>query len=193
MHIIIVTGLSGSGKTLTLNTLEDQNYSCIDNLPPELLPKLLERSTSEQRQKIAVGIDIRTGAENIRALPKIVAKLKHNYQKIDIVYLYADNTVIKKRYNETRRRHPLSAAKHSLSESLKKERKILDCVSTIADLRIDTSKTDIYQLSHLIKQRLCQHHVQGISLMFQSFGFKYSAPVIPILYLMSVVYPTPIG
>jgi UPF0042 nucleotide-binding protein len=177
MHIIIVTGLSGSGKTLTLNTLEDQNYSCIDNLPPELLPKLLDSAASEQRQKIAIGMDIRSGAKKIQALPQIIKETKARYKSIDIVYLYADTRVIKKRYNETRRRHPLSSGKQSLAESLKKEKKILDCISNIADLRIDTSKTDIYQLSYFVKQRLCQqHHIQGISLMFQSFGFKYSAP-----------------
>lgn len=176
MHIIIVTGLSGSGKTLTLNTLEDQNYSCIDNLPPELLPKLLDNAASEQRQKIAIGIDIRSGADNIQTLPHIVEKLKQQYQSIEIIYLYADSTVIKKRYNETRRRHPLSVGKLSLTNALNKEIKLLNGISTLADLRIDTSKSDIYQLSYLVKQRLCQQHIQGLSLMFQSFGFKHSAP-----------------
>ena len=176
MHIIIVTGLSGSGKTLALNTLEDQNYSCIDNLPPELLPQLLDSAESEQRQKIAIGVDIRSGTEKIQALPQIIANIKSRHQHIDIVYLYAATTIIKKRYNETRRRHPLSSGKQSLADSLEAEKKILDGISNIADLRIDTSKTDIYQLSHIIKQRLCKNHIQGMSLMFQSFGFKHSAP-----------------
>jgi UPF0042 nucleotide-binding protein len=177
MHIIIVTGISGSGKTLTLNTLEDQNYYCIDNLPPELLPHLLQTALIEQHKKIAVGIDIRSGEQSIQLLPDIIKKIKSKPQKIEVVYLYADTVVIKKRYNETRRRHPLSSNnKQSLEAALHQEINILDHISRIADLRIDTSKINIYQLSHFLKQRLCKNTIQGIALMFQSFGFKHSAP-----------------
>ncbi len=176
MHIVIITGLSGSGKTLTLNTLEDQNYYCIDNLPPQLLPKLLKIALMQQRKKIAVGIDIRSGIESIQQLPKVIAKTKSKYQNTEVVYLYARTEIIRKRYNETRRRHPLAQAKQSLNDSLKQEQGLFVDISNVADLHIDTSKTDIYQLSHLVKQRLCGKNIQGIALMFQSFGFKHSAP-----------------
>lgn len=176
MHIVIVTGISGSGKTLALNTLEDQNYYCIDNLPPELLPNLLQTSIIDRQQKIAIGIDVRSGKDSIQALPKIIDTIKSKHNKTDIVYLYADNTIIKKRYNETRRRHPLFDNKQSLDDAINMEETLLENISRIADLRVDTTKTDIYQLSHFLKQRLCQDDIQGISLMFQSFGFKHSAP-----------------
>lgn len=176
MHIVIVTGISGSGKTLALNTLEDQNYYCIDNLPPELLLGFLETSIVSQQQKVAIGIDVRSGEESLGTFPDLIKTIKDRHPKTDIVYLYADNGVIKKRYNETRRRHPLAEDNQSLDASLNKEELLLENISRIADLRIDTSKTDIYQLSHLLKQRLCQNDIQGISLMFQSFGFKHSAP-----------------
>ena len=176
MHIIIVTGISGSGKTLALNTLEDQNYYCIDNLPPELLPKLLKTSLIDHQQKIAIGIDVRSGAEAIKTLPNLTKELKAKYARTDIIYLYADTNVIKKRYNETRRRHPLIDNTKSLDEAIAYEESLLENISRVADLRVDTSKTDIYQLSHFLKQRLCKENIQGISLMFQSFGFKHSAP-----------------
>jgi len=176
MHIVIVTGISGSGKTLALNTLEDQNDYCIDNLPPELLPNLLETSFIDRQTKIAIGIDVRSGADNIQALPELINSIKSKYHKTDVVYLYADNNVVKKRYNETRRRHPLFDSNHSLDDAITMEEQLLENISRIADLRVDTSKTDIYQLSHFLKQRLCHDNIQGISLMFQSFGFKHSAP-----------------
>ena len=176
MHIVIVTGISGSGKTLALNTLEDQNYYCIDNLPPELLPKLLNTSLIDHQQKIAIGIDVRSGAEAIKTLPNLTKELKAKYAKTDIIYLYADTNIIKKRYNETRRRHPLIDNTKSLDDAIAYEESLLENISRVADLRVDTSKTDIYQLSHFLKQRLCKENIQGISLMFQSFGFKHSAP-----------------
>ncbi len=176
MHIVIVTGISGSGKTLALNTLEDQNYYCIDNIPPELLPELLKTSIIDRQKKIAIGIDVRSGEESIKGIPQLIKNIKSTYTKTDVVYLYADSAIIKKRYNETRRRHPLFDDKHSLDIAIDRERKLLEDISSIADLRIDTSKTDIYQLSHFLKQRLCKDDIQGISLMFQSFGFKHSAP-----------------
>lgn len=176
MHIVIVTGISGSGKTLALNTLEDQNYFCIDNLPPELLLGFLEISITGKQKKIAIGIDVRSGEKSIKALPRLIETIKAKHIKIDIVYLYADNVIIKKRYNETRRRHPLFEGNQSLGEAICREEHLLENISRIADLRIDTSKTDIYQLSHFLKQRICQDEIQGISLMFQSFGFKHSAP-----------------
>ena len=176
MHIVIVTGISGSGKTLALNTLEDQNYYCIDNLPPELLPNLLQTSIVDRQQKIAIGIDVRSGTESIQALPEIINTVKSKHNKTDIVYLYADNAIIKKRYNETRRRHPLFDDNQSLDDAINMEELLLEPISRAADLRVDTTKTDIYQLSHFLKQRLCRDKIQGISLMFQSFGFKHSAP-----------------
>ena len=176
MHIIIVTGISGSGKTLALNTLEDQNYYCIDNLPPELLPELLKTSLIDYQQKIAIGIDIRSGTEAIKTLPNLTKEPKAKYTRSDIIYLYADTNIIKKRYNETRRKHPLIDNTKSLDKAIAYEESLLENISQVADLRIDTSKTDIYQLSCFLKQRLCKDNIQGMSLMFQSFGFKYSAP-----------------
>lgn len=175
MHIVIITGMSGSGKTLALNTLEDQGYYCIDNLPPELLPALFK--TNIQRfKKLAIGIDIRSGIEPIQLIPEQLKTLKQQHPDTHIVYLYAEKSILKKRYNETRRRHPLANGDISLDQAIDEEDRQLGDISHIADLRIDTSSSDIYELSHFLRTRVCVDSQQGISLMFQSFGFKHASP-----------------
>ncbi|HHC73802.1 MAG TPA: RNase adapter RapZ [Thiothrix sp.] len=174
MHIVIITGMSGSGKTAALNTLEDLDYYCIDNLPPELLPQLLQ--TIQTQQKLAIGIDIRSGKANIPRIPALLQTIKQQQPHTHIIYCYANETIIKKRYSETRRKHPLINGTMSLDEAISEESHLLDSISQMADLRIDTSRLDIYQLAHLLQSRVCQTQPQSLSLMFQSFGFKHFAP-----------------
>jgi len=175
MHIVIITGMSGSGKTAALNTLEDLDYFCIDNLPPELLPQLFQTNIQKQ-QKLAIGIDIRSGKENIPRIPKLLQTIKQQHSHTHIIYCYANDTILKKRYSETRRKHPLSNGHISLDQAIKEESRLLDNISQMADLRIDTSRIDIYQLARLLQTRVCHTQPQSLSLMFQSFGFKHFAP-----------------
>ena len=175
MHLVIVSGMSGAGKSQALHTLEDQGFYCIDNLPLELLQNALNTEDLLKRQKIAIGIDVRSGEEHLKQLPSVVNKLKNTF-KTDIIYLYAGKAVLIKRYDETRRKHPLSDSDTPLREAIIKEYDQLSPVREIADIQIDTSTTDIYDLATQIIERVCGSAKQSLSLMFQSFGFKYGTP-----------------
>ncbi len=175
MHIVIITGLSGAGKSQALHTLEDQGYYCIDNLPVELLDSLFKTKRILKQQKIAIDIDVRCGKGCLGSLPLFVQKLKKQYN-IDIIYLYANKNILLKRYDETRRRHPLFKPEQTLQECILEEKKLLTSIREISDLQVDTSQTDIYELAALIKKRICIMSDFQLSLVFQSFGFKYGTP-----------------
>ncbi len=175
MHIVIVTGLSGAGKSQALHTLEDQGYYCVDNLPIELLDSLLKTERILKQHKIAIGIDVRCGTKCINNFPIFLQKLKEKY-KIDTLYLHANKNILLKRYDETRRRHPLSSPKQTLQQAITQEENLLQPIREISDLQIDTSVTDIYELASQVKTRLCIISNFQLSLNFQSFGFKYGTP-----------------
>ena len=120
MHLVIVSGMSGAGKTQALRTLEDQGYYCIDNLPLELLNSALDTKRLLLRNKVAIGIDVRSGKKYLEKLPEIVTNLKKQF-KTDILYLYAGKSVLIKRYDETRRKHPLSGKDVPLRNAIIKE------------------------------------------------------------------------
>ena len=175
MHLVIASGMSGAGKTQVLHTLEDQGYYCIDNLPLELFESAFETERLLKHQKIAIGVDIRSGEKYLKKLPEMVAKLKDRF-KTDIIYLYAGKSVLIKRYDETRRKHPLSNSETTLREAILKEYDLIAPVREIADIQIDTSSTNIYELASQIISQVCDTQHQSLSLMFQSFGFKYGTP-----------------
>jgi len=175
MHLVIASGMSGAGKSQALHTLEDQGYYCIDNLPLELFEITLATERVLNHKKIAIGIDVRSGKKYLQNLPEIVAKLKTNF-KTDVLYLYAGKSVLIKRYDETRRKHPLSDADTPLREAILEEYDLIAPVREIADIQIDTSNTSIYQLANTIISRVCNNQQASLSLMFQSFGFKYGTP-----------------
>jgi len=175
MHVVIISGMSGSGKSQALATLEDQGYYCIDNLPLEFLEEIFKTERLLKRDKIAIGIDVRGGKKHLSTFPETVSLLKNRF-KTDIIYLYAGKSVLIKRYDETRRKHPLSDATTTLREAILQEYEVLAPVREIADLQIDTSTMDIYKLAALIKDRICNTQHQSLSIVFQSFGFKYGTP-----------------
>ena len=175
MHVLIITGMSGAGKTQALNTLEDQDYYCIDNLPLNMLESLFDNEWVKAKEKIAIGVDVRSGKGQLSELPLTVQHLKSRF-RTDLVYLYASKGIIFKRYNETRRKHPLSSEDMGLDAAIRAEYELLAPVRAIADFQLETSDTDIYQLASLIKQRICVLAKKQLSLSFQSFGFKYGAP-----------------
>lgn len=175
MHLVIVSGMSGSGKSQVLATLEDQGYYCIDNLPLELLESVFKTEQLVDQDKIAIGIDARGGKQPLSDLPVTVSKIKDQF-KTDIIYLYAGKSVLTKRYDETRRKHPLSDANTTLRDAILQEYELLAPIREIADLQIDTSNMDIYKLAKLVKTRVCNTQHDSLSIILQSFGFKYGTP-----------------
>ncbi len=179
MKLVIITGLSGSGKSIALTTLEDLGYYCIDNLPLFLLPALTESLVVRQDSRFeltAVGIDARNQASDLSGLNLLLDSLREHGIQYDIIYLDAQDETLIKRYSETRRRHPLSDKDHPLAEAIKLERKILDPFASATDLHIDTTHTNLHQLREMIRQRVGTRPDSQISLLVESFGFKHGVP-----------------
>jgi RNase adapter protein RapZ len=179
MQLLIISGRSGSGKSTALNQLEDEGYYCIDNLPVSLLPALVREASAEQFahfQGTAVCIDARNAWKDLANFSDTMAALPDTVNT-SILYLDADDTVLIKRFSETRRRHPLSTDKMPLKEAIDLERGLLEPISSAASLVLDTSQMTIYELRDAVKQRLVGDHAGVMSILFQSFGFKRGVPV----------------
>lgn len=182
MRLIIVSGLSGSGKSVALHTLEDADYYCMDNIPVSVLPVLVEdlvRRNIPQYDKVAVGVDARSSVNDIKDFPVLLDSLKKLDNNIDIhtVFLEATDPVLIKRFSETRRKHPLSHKGLPLVEAIQKERSLLSTVKENSDLVIDTTRKTIHELIKLINARLVGSEAEEtFSLLFQSFGFKHGIP-----------------
>ena len=180
MHSIptlIITGLSGSGKSTVMRALEDAGFHCIDNLPPVLMPRFLELCTASSAEitKIAMVMDVRE-RPFLKEYPEIFRELKAQGQDLTILFLESTDEVLVRRYNETRRQHPL-AERGTVLEGIRKERELLSGLRTLADEIIDTSSLSIHQLRNLITQ-LC--HPAGdarrMNIILTSFGYKYGVP-----------------
>ncbi|VAW83317.1 RNase adapter protein RapZ [hydrothermal vent metagenome] len=178
MKLIIVSGLSGSGKSVALHTLEDLGYYCIDNLPAGLLSALaLElKQAAKPVKRVAIGIDARNLPQSLQQFSEIIDKLKTQDISSEILFITCDPATLIKRFSETRRRHPLSNEHISLAEAVELERQLLEPIAQRADLFIDTSQTTIHQLRDMIHQRVERREDSHLSLMFQSFGFKHGIP-----------------
>lgn len=179
MKLILVSGLSGAGKSVALHMLEDIGYYCVDNIPAALLRSFVDLTLSggeEMTQQIAVGVDARNRAPDISALPDSVDTLRREGVPCEILFLYADENTLVKRYSETRRRHPLSDSAGSLRDALAEERRLLAPVSEAADLVIDTTSTTVHELRELIRARVSGRDAGKFSLLFESFGFKHGIP-----------------
>ena len=179
MNTIIISGLSGSGKSIALHALEDMDYYCIDNLPVGLL----DAFTSEIREQVrtngndvGVGIDARNHPNQLSNFPNIIAGLKNKGIACKILFLQADDATLLKRFSETRRKHPLSAADIPLADAIDKERKLLSPIEASADMFIDTSRTNVHQLRDLIMESLGNTKNTGYSLLLRSFGYKHGIP-----------------
>lgn len=176
MHLVIISGMSGAGKSYALHNLEDSGYYCIDNLPSQLLEALLGTEQMANQTHLAIGIDIRGGKDSIAEIPTIIKRVRQRIPNTQLIYLYANQDTLRKRYNESRRRHPLSSEIFELDKAISLEASLLNPLSMSADLRIDTSRTSIYDLGHLLNARINQAEPRKLSLMVQSFGFKHEAP-----------------
>ena len=178
MKLVIVSGHSGSGKSVALHTLEDLGYYCIDNLPAGLLSALaLELKLAPNPvETAAVGIDARNLPQALAQFNDILDQLHTQGVDSEILFLTCDPDTLIKRFSETRRRHPLSNDRVSLAEAVEKERALLEPIAKRADLFIDTSKTTIHQLRGLVHQRIERHRKSQLSLSFESFGYKHGIP-----------------
>lgn len=180
MKLVIVSGLSGSGKSIALDTLEDCGYYCIDNLPVALLADFVDHVMLKNQatySKTAIGIDARNRSDNLAGFPDSLASIRSKGIDCELVYMEADENIILKRYSETRRRHPLSTESRPLREALEIEREMLRPLALRADIVIDTSYTHYHQLRDLLKNRLGEKGKNSLSILFQSFGFKYGIPL----------------
>ena len=178
-QLIIVTGRSGSGKSQVLNTLEDNGFYTVDNLPASLIPDLVDKvnQNNDVFRGIAVGIDARNSRSEIARFAAIVELLKELGIQVRIVFLDATTEVLMTRFSETRRRHPLSGDSQALRESLQEELTLLDQLSSLADLRVDTSTTTVHELRALVKDKIASDQYESrLNLTLQSFGFKHGVP-----------------
>ena len=179
MKLVIISGLSGSGKTIALHTLEDEDFYCVDNLPLGLLPEFVHRvmnRTIQPYETIAVGIDARSESHDLRKFSEIIKPLRELNIDIKVIYLQAELTTLIKRFSDTRRRHPLTRKGLPLTEAIEVERNLLSDIAGESDLYIDTTYRNIHQLRSLIKERVVENRNNGLSLLFQSFGFKHGTP-----------------
>jgi len=179
MRLIIVSGLSGSGKSVALDALEDIGFYCIDNIPAALLGGLIDQTIAARDvlyDNIAVGVDARNRAADLELLPDLLRLLKDQGIRYEIVFLHAENQVLLKRYRETRRKHPLRKANMSLQDAIELERELLGPITYLADLVIDTTASSIYELRSLLRQRLVARDESELFIQLESFGFKHGVP-----------------
>lgn len=179
MKLIIVSGLSGSGKSVALHTLEDLDYYCIDNLPVGLLEPFAQQLLNNPlpgQDNAAVGIDARNQSDDLLNFPQTLKRLRDQGIHSEILYLQAEDETLLKRFSETRRKHPLSKSKLSLTDAIQRERTLLQPISTNASLHIDTTHTNVHQLRDLVLERVGAKSDGNLSLLFKSFGFKNGSP-----------------
>ena len=179
MRLIIVSGLSGSGKSVALHQLEDIDFYCVDNIPAALLKPFIShtiRGTDEVYPRTAVGLDARNRPNEIDSIPLLVAELRRSGISCEVLFLHASDEVLLKRYAETRRKHPLVSAEVSLREAIAWERKLLEPIVAAADIVLDTSAMGVHALRELIRARIDRRSDGRLALMFESFGYKHGIP-----------------
>jgi RNase adapter protein RapZ len=173
MKLIVVSGRSGSGKTIALRVLEDLGYYCVDNLPVALLFQLVAELRGKYDQ-IAVSIDVRNLPPHADELTSILAQIRqHRDLQFSSFFFDADNATLLKRYGESRRLHPLSKQQLTLEQAIRQETNLLSPLSSSADLRIDTSQLSIHDLSEQIRERVLGKKEHELVMVFESFGFKH--------------------
>jgi RNase adapter protein RapZ len=178
LELIIVTGLSGSGKSIALRVLEDSSFYCIDNLPATLLPQISHHLEATNQNKVAISIDSRSAA--LEALPNTIEILKNSGISVQVLFLESSVETLVKRFSETRRKHPLSNANTTLAESISHERDLLAGLVGLGH-HIDTSNLSANTLRNHIRELIQQtdnfQENKGLVLLFSSFGFKNGIPL----------------
>ncbi|MDE1894199.1 MAG: RNase adapter RapZ [Xanthomonadaceae bacterium] len=175
-HLVVLTGMSGGGKTVALRALEDLDFYCVDNLPAALLPQLVEAVASRKHRLLAVGVDARNRGADFSQMPQVLSTLAASGVAVHLYFIDCRNDVLLKRYSETRRRHPLASRGVSLADAIGKERRLLRPLMAIAEKVIDSSELNVHQLRRLVATGYAQA-TAGLTLMFQSFAFKRGLPL----------------
>ena len=179
MQIIILSGLSGAGKSVALHMLEDLGYYCIDNIPAALLKPFISytvRSNEKLYARTAIGIDARNSDADFGSVPQLVDELKRSAIDCEVLFLVADDQELLRRFAETRRAHPLGRSGEPLREAIASERRLLEPIADIADQVIDTSRMGVHHLRELINRRVDPRSPDHLSMQFESFGFKHGIP-----------------
>ncbi len=179
MKLVIVSGLSGSGKTVALHTLEDSGYYCIDNLPLGMLPELVNNMTSSTHQpydRVAIAIDARSRVDSSDRFDEIMRQIGKHELQLKVLFLTCDTSRLLKRFSETRRKHPLSRAGLPLADAIQQEKDLLEDIHDKADLAIDSSSMNVHELRQMIIHRLMSQSSTGMDILIQSFGFKNGVP-----------------
>lgn len=174
MKLLVVSGRSGSGKSVALRVMEDLGYYCVDNIPVNLLPTLAT-TVMDRYERVAVSIDVRNLPQNPEDLTDILSYLPQKLE-LTILYLDAEHNTLIKRFSETRRLHPLSHQAISLDEAILHERQLLDPIASQADLYIDTTELNVHQLAEQLRERILGKKSGRLVILFESFGFKYGIP-----------------
>lgn len=174
MQLILISGLSGSGKSIALNVLEDGAYYCVDNLPAQLLPETVAFLDAAGYARIAISVDVRSAGQ-VRHLPDAIAVLKGRGIDVRVLFLEAKTEALVKRFSETRRRHPLSSAQRTVPECIELEREMLEAINDVGH-RVDTSDLRPNALRAWIKD-FTGLDQSRLTLLFQSFGFKHGIPL----------------
>jgi UPF0042 nucleotide-binding protein len=178
LHIIIISGLSGSGKSTAMRALEDSGFYCIDNLPATLIPTFIELCQHSTRglSKVAIVVDIR-GKEFLEGFRKVAQDIRTQGHEVKIIFLESADEVLIRRYSETRRSHPVEKERGlSLPEAVKEERGEMAFLREIADEVIDTSILNVHQLRDVIMERLLPATTQRMKVTLLSFGYSYGIP-----------------
>ncbi|MEH6451701.1 MAG: RNase adapter RapZ [Psychromonas sp.] len=174
MKLIVISGRSGSGKTIALHILEDLGYNCIDGVPFQLLEQLID-TVDAGNNKVAISLDIRNLPTEAGEIKKLLASLMEKIE-FELIFLDAVSSELIRRYSETRRLHPLSKHKLSLSQALDLESELLQPIQEIANLNIDSSTLSVHDLNERLKVHLQGTSKSDLLVVFQSFGFKYTHP-----------------
>ena len=177
LDIIVITGLSGSGKSSAIRALEDNGFFCVDNFPALLIPKFIDlcQGYQEEIHRIALGVDVRSG-HFLHGLPEVLADLRAAGHRVQVIFFDASDDVLLSRFSETRRPHP-QAGQESIQEGISRERKALESIRELADKVIDTSTFNVHDLKREMEQQFCQvPSARRMALFFTSFGYKYGIP-----------------
>ncbi|MBL4900282.1 MAG: RNase adapter RapZ [Colwellia sp.] len=174
MKLIIVSGRSGSGKSVALRVLEDLGYYCVDNIPINLLPALTHTVINDY-ENVAVSLDVRNLPKDPKDIPEIIEYLPSAVE-VSTLYLDADDNDLIRRFSETRRLHPLIKKNIALDQAITLEKELLTPISTNADLYINTSQLTPHQLADIVRERILGKKTGAMVLVFESFGFKYGLP-----------------
>ena len=178
-RFIIISGLSGAGKTIALHALEDAGYYCVDNLPIGILTSFAAHIAARDLPhfyKVAVGIDARNDPGALADFPASIEALTSEGIDVELAFIDASDETLLNRFSEIRRKHPLSSDTVSLPKAIQRERVLLDTIISLANIRIDTTNTNVHEFRSLMRERVARHPATTLTLQFQSFGFKNGVP-----------------